>query len=236
MVLIGMESILTLFIVFSAILAALAGIVVLESFFHDKLKELFSDTNYFIFFFLTTGYLLYSIGEISFYLSNVLFGSVSITGIYDVYWSGGAVLILISFLALTIKLFKHYYDYTKLIALLVIGVVLLSVVIYLLWGITLGGAGNFFSYFYPIISALIVIFAFNVVLFFSQLKDFHPALLLFFLASCGILLGDILFTYIITQGIYGFSGLLSDVFYLFGYTLSFIAFVTLRLKMRTFNV
>lgn len=232
MVVIGeLQSILALLIVLSAALAAVAGIVVLESFFRNKLKELFSDINYFIFFFLVSGYLLYSIGEISFYLTSVVFGDLSPVGIADIYWSGGAILILVSFAALAVMLFRQYYDSTKFKTMIIIGGALLAFILFLVFGVTLREEAYFFGYFYPIISSLIVTFALSAVLFSSQLENFGKALLYLFLASCGILLGDVLFTFIAAKGVYGFVGVIGDISYLFGYVLSFIAFVTLRQRM-----
>lgn len=231
-----LQNILTILIVTFAVLAALAGIIVLESFFRNKFKELFNDVNYLIFFFLVTGYLLYSIGEISFYLVRIVLEDASPTGIADIYWSGGATFILISFIALTFMLFKHYYSYTKFITMVIFSTVLLGIVLALLFGITLGKEASFFNYFYPIISSLVVTFALSVILFLPYLKQFGPALIFFFLASCGILLGDIFFTYTITKGVYGLIGLIADISYLFGYGLSFIAFVTLRLRMRAVTI
>ncbi|MBU0457209.1 MAG: hypothetical protein ABH824_02755 [Nanoarchaeota archaeon] len=232
----GLENILTMLIVILATLAALAGIVVLESFFRNKLKELFSDVNYFIFFFLIIGYLLYSIGEVSFYLARFILKEASSIGISDVYWSGGAIFILISFIMLAFILFKHNYNHAKFVTMMIIGGALLGFVLYLLFGVTLGKEAHFFNYFYPIISSLIVTFALSVVLFSSDLEHFGTALLFFFLASCGILLGDIFFTYTITKGVYGLAGLIADVSYLLGYGLSFVAFITLRLRMRTLAI
>ena len=229
----GLQNILIIPIVTFAVLAALAGIIVLKSFFRNKFKDLFSDANYLIFFFLITGYILYSIGEVSFYLIRVVLEDASPAGIADIYWSGGATFILISFIALAFMLFKHYYSYTKFIIMVIFSVVLLGIVLSLLFGITLGKEASFFNYFYPIISSLIVTFALSVILFSPYLEQFGMALIFFFLASCGILLGDIFFTYTITKGVYGLMGLIADISYLFGYGLSFIAFVTLRLKIRT---
>jgi len=231
MVLDGIQVILTASIVTLAVLAAIAGIVVLESFFRSKLKELFSDISYFIFFFLVCGYILYSIGEVSFYLETVVLKDTSNLGIADVYWTGGASFIMISFLALAVMLFKQHYDSAKLTKMLVIGGGLMAVVVFLLFGVTLGEEAHFFSYFYPLASSLIVAFAISVVLFSSQLGQLSIPLKFFLLASSGILLGDILFTYINTQGIYGTIGMLADIFYLFGYGTSFVAFVLWKIRV-----
>src|SRR3989344_4981922 len=101
------RSYLDLMIVFSAVLAAIAGIVTLEAFFRNRLKRLFEDKNYLVFFFLVTGYFLYAIGEIAYYLTKNLFADDSSMGIADVYWTGGAVLILVSFASLALTLFKR---------------------------------------------------------------------------------------------------------------------------------
>ena len=108
MVLDSFQSISALIITLSAIFAALAGLVVLEAFFRNKLKQLFDDVNYFIYFSMVSGYFLYALGEISFYLSSQVFKDASPIGIHDVYWTSGAVLVLISFIGLAFTLFKEH--------------------------------------------------------------------------------------------------------------------------------
>ncbi len=233
MVMEGLRGFLALLLPVFAGFAALAGVVVLEGLFRNKLKELFDDTNYFIFFFLVWGYALYALGEVSFYLTNAIFPGQ--TGIEDFYWSAGAILILISFVSLVFTLFRQHPDSRKFTTIALVGSGLLALVLSVLFGVTFRSAeGHFFGYFYPIISSLIVAFALSVVLFSLQLKEFGSALLVFFLASCAILLGDLFFTYAVAQGTYatGLAGLFGDFFYAAGYALSGIAFVVLRLRMQ----
>ncbi|MBU0470518.1 MAG: hypothetical protein KKA62_04980 [Nanoarchaeota archaeon] len=232
----GLGSTLTMLIALFATLAAIAGIVVLEGFFRDKLKELFSDSNYFIFFFLVSGYVLYSIGELSYYLTDVIFENQAPVGIADVYWTGGAIFILISFIALTINLFRLHFNSIKLTTMFFIGLALVISVLILLFGVFIDQEATFFSYFYPIASSLIVTFALSTILFSLQLEDFGADLKFFFLASCGILLGDILFSYVTTTGIDGLPGMISDLSYLFGYGLSLVAFIMLRLRMHRLTI
>ena len=212
--------------------AALAGVVALEAFFRNRLKELFNDTNYFIFFFLVWGYILYALGEVSFYLTTTLFPGKK--GIEDFYWSAGALLIVVSFAVLTFTLFRQYPDNRKFTTLALAGGVMFLTVLFVLFGITFRTAeGYFFGYFYPIISSFIVTFALSAILFSPQLRDFGSALFVFFLASCAILLGDLFFTFATAQGTQaaGLAGLFGDLFYAIGYAVSGIAFVVLRLRL-----
>jgi len=233
MVIDGFQDLLTGLITASAVLAAIMGFIVLERFFHDKLEELFSDSNYFIFFFLVVGYILYSLGEVALYLTSVVMKSASFPGISDVYWVGGALFILVSFFALTIQLVRNAPSLNKLPMLLFFGLVVVSAVIGIIFTTTLGFGQHFLHYFYPLASALIVSFGFSVILFSSQLGTMSSPLTLFFIASTCILIGDIFYTSILTSNAYGIAGLAADLAYLGGYFLSFIAFLTMRWKFHT---
>lgn len=217
----------------SAMLAAIAGLVVLQGFFHNKLKELFNDVNYFIFFFLVFGYFLYALGELSFYLAETFFQDSSLIGVHDIYWTMGGVLILVSFISLAKILFREQQGSGKLTTLLITGVIIIGFVLAAVFGLIGSKSEYFFGYLYPIISSLIVTASLSVVLFYKQLGDFKQPLLLFFMASVGILLGDIFYHYSTAWGVYGAIGLTSDLVYLFGYSLSFVAFAAMRVKMRT---
>ncbi len=209
-------------IALAAGVAALAGIILLESFFRNRLKELFEDTQYFISFFLVTGYILYALGEVALSLMRVVFKDQSSIGIQDVYWSGGALLILVSFIALTIALFRQSGEIGTLGIMAGVGVVLVALVLILV------PSGTFFARFYPIMSALIVTFASSVILFRSRLGNWSRPLQLFFLASCAILLGDLFFGSALAAASYGTIGMITDISYLAGYSLSAAAFIAFR--------
>ena len=219
-------------IAISASLAALAGLIVLGGFFHNKLKELFNDRNYFIFFFLVFGYFLYALGEVAFYLAETFFGSTALIGVHDIYWTMGGILILVSFMALSGMLFREQGS-SKLSTLVIMGVMIVGFVLAAVFGLIGSKSDYFFGYIYPIISSLIVTASLSVVLFYDQLGDFKRSLLLFFLASVAILLGDIFYHYSTAWGVYGAIGLSSDLLYLVGYSISFVAFIVMRVRMKT---
>lgn len=222
------------FIAIVAALAAVAGVVNLGSLFHNKLKDLFNDVNYFIFFFLVTGYSLYALGEVSYYLTLVIFKNASQIGIQDLYWLSGGLLILISFITMTSVLMKEHGSSNLLIKQLMYGGLLTVLVLAIIFGI--GGSNYSFSYIYPIISALIVSSALVVIFLSNYLGDFGQVLFFLFLASTGILAGDLLFHYSNTIGGYGMIGLLSDLFYLAGYGLSLVAFVVMRFRIKAIKI
>ena len=230
MVLNSLQSILNLIIALSASFAAIMGIVVLEAFFRNKLKNLFDDNNYFIFFFMVAGYFLYALGEVSYYLSRRVFNDVSSIGIQDVYWTGGALLIFISFVALAFTLFKEHGS-SKLGILLIVSLALVGLVSAIVLGYIGTRSEYFFGSFYPIISSLIVGSSFSVILFMKELGGMSKPLLLFFLASSCILLGDIFFNYSSGEAAYGNVSLLTDIAYLWGYSLSWMAFISLKLHL-----
>ncbi len=223
--------IFSLIIALSATLAASVGVIVLEGFFRNKLKDLFDDTNYFIFFFMVSGYLLYALGEVSYFLARVVFKDTSAIGIQDVYWTTGALVILISFIALSYNLIKDYGSSSKLVLILLIGIGLLGLTLTILSSLVNPKQGYLFSYLYPILSSLIVTASFSIILFYRQLNAMSKPLLIFFLASGSIWIGDIFFHYATASSIYGTTAVLSDTFYLWGYTLSLVAFISLRRRM-----
>ncbi|MBS3140397.1 hypothetical protein J4479_05330 [Candidatus Woesearchaeota archaeon] len=108
MVLESVENVIFFLVNLSATIAAGTGMVVLQSFFKNKLKDLFNDVNYFIFFFMVSGYILYALGEVSYYLTRQVFKNTSAIGVHDVYWTIGGILILLSFAALAFTLFKEH--------------------------------------------------------------------------------------------------------------------------------
>ena len=225
---------IALIIVILASLAAVMGIYVLNVLFKDRLKELFDDKNYFIIFFLITGYILYALGEVAFYVTEKYSQQIQPMGIADVYWAFGAILILISFSALAYISIKSNENKFRFIHLIMFVGLLLVLVSYFLFSFTLKGEGNFFNYFYPLIGTLIVGMSLSAVIALEKSHHFSRSILIFSLASAGILLGDIIFTYELVAGT-NFSvmlGLVEDLFYCLGYGLAAVAFLNMLLKTR----
>ncbi len=212
---------------FSAFCATILGVVVVTHFFKDKIKELFNDTNYFIFFFLTVGYTLYALGELSWYLMYEVAAGGTPKTVADVYWTGGALAILLSFIALSKTLHQEFRDRTKLFAQIGIGAILLIIVIIYLFSGGVSGAGYSFSYFYPLMSSLATAFSLSIVLFYQQIKQLKRNLLYLFFASAAILGGDLLFAYTSSRGTFGSLGTISDLFYVAGYGLSAVFFLVM---------
>jgi len=233
MVMEGLDTILLGLIALCATGAAIIGLVVLSGFFHNKLQDLFSDSKYFIFFFLVAGYFSYALGEISFYLSSVVFGSDSPIGVQDVYWSIGAIMILISFIALVRSLYRENHDSKIAFAHLIFAALIVGVTLFIVFVFGGWDSEYFFSTFYPVISSLIVACSFAMVFFYNRSGPFGKVLLMFFFSSCSILLGDIFFHFAKQQAIYGTSGMMADIFYLIGYALSALTFITMRLRMHS---
>ena len=99
--------VLSALVALAATFSAIAGLVVLEGFFRNKLKEIFDDTNYLIFFFLASGYLMYGLGETLYFLTNITLSNPGYFGVHDIYWLGGGILILFSFIFLSATLLKE---------------------------------------------------------------------------------------------------------------------------------
>ncbi len=235
MVIESLRDVLTQLVVLFAGVAAITGIVVLQKLFHNDLKELFDDENYFIFFFLVLGYSLYGLGEVSFYLMEVTLQSYQSIGISDIYWAAGGLLILFAYVSLLLYVLRLNKSPAKQIKLFMLSAVIVAVVAFFVFGVVapMSQDLSFFNYFYPIISSLIVSAALSVLIFPKEVGDFATPLLIFFFASVAILVGDVLFTYTTAQGGYLTSSLgsLDDMFYLCGYGLSAVGFLTMRKSM-----
>ena len=227
----SMSNIILIAVAILAGISGIAGIYVLESFFRNKLKDLFDDKNYFMFFFLVLGYTLYAIGELVFYLVNYFFEEgTGVIGIQDIYWSFGGIFIVISFFALLMyKSKQEGTGFNILISFLTaVGLMAIS-------GFIVFRMDNYlFSYFYPLISSLIVALSFGLILFGKSLGDIGSSLRLFFFASLAILIADLMFSQV-TALSNGTFDLLSNIFYLIGYGLSLAAFITFKVKLHSLS-
>lgn len=206
-----------------ALLTVVFGVLSVNILFKNKLKELFSDHKFFIFFFLLMGYALFAMGELTWYLTLQVFEETPKTGMPDFYWITGAFFMLVSFAALSGSLHKEYAETRKLVPLLIVGSLLvIGVLLY-----ASKADGTFLGYLYPLLTSLILIFSANLLLYYQNLDSFEIHLLYLFFANIGFLGGDLLFSY---WGASSVLGELSNVFYIFAYGLSAFAFLTLLLK------
>ncbi|MDP3698084.1 MAG: hypothetical protein Q8R47_00705 [Nanoarchaeota archaeon] len=206
-----------------AFLTVVFGVFSVNTLFKNKLKELFSDRKFFIFFFLLMGYALFAMGELTWYLTLQVFEETPATGMPDFYWITGALLMLVSFAVLSSSLHKEYGEARKLVPLLVLGSVLVvGVLVY-----ASAADGTFLGYLYPLLTSLILLFSANLLLYYRNLDSFEIHLLYLFFANIGFLGGDLLFSY---WGASNLLGALSNIFYIFAYGLSAFAFLTLLMK------
>lgn len=222
--------------VFVAFITAVIGIIFLNVLFRNKLKDLFTDRNFFIFFFMIFGYLLSALGELLWFLIFVVFGEVAPAGMPDVYSVAASLFILLSFVLLTITMFKTYGESKKITGLLAAGAVLVVAVI--LYNSVQGifqdaktGGHLFLAFFYPITTSLIVTFSASVLFFWRKMEVFGQSLLLLFIANVAFLLADVLYIDTTLHG-YGVLGILSSMSYIAAYGLSSLAFIALLLKAR----
>ncbi|PIZ51298.1 hypothetical protein COY27_04195 [Candidatus Woesearchaeota archaeon CG_4_10_14_0_2_um_filter_33_13] len=220
---VDVTSVLSALVALAAAFSAMTGLFVLEGFFRNKLKDLFDDTSYLIFFFLVSGYFFYGLGEVLYYLISSVLSEAGYFGVQDLYWLGGGIMILLSFIFLSATFAKRNMRWGKFMILLLVGVVLAAVV-------SLATMGDTFSFsnMYPLISSLIVTFALGSFLFDQQLGDLSLPLKIFFFASLFILLADIFYSSGATLLANDLGTLISDLLYLAGYVLSGTAFLTLR--------
>lgn len=222
--------------VFFAFTTAVLGIIVLGKLFQNKLKELFEDKHFFVFFFLVAGYVLYAMGELTWYLVFTVFGEVPPVSMPDFYWASGGIVLLIAFVTLALRLSKEHGNAKTIMQSLLIGVVLIGGIMFYMLSIDLvklaASRGHvFIGFFYPVVSSLLVVFS-AVVLFYSHnLERFFGKMVLFlFLSNIGILAGDILYLST-TVGEGGkFLSVLYNLVYTAAYAISSWAFITALLN------
>ena len=232
MVMENFEQLISPVIAFSALIAALAGIVLINSLFKDKIKDLFDDSNYFFFFFLCAGYTLYALGEISWYLISITSVQPQANSISDIYWSMGEMIILTAFLVFAFTMHKRYGESQHRKSWIILAASIGFATIMYLFFVNQNATLPYpFGYFYLVMSSLIMIISINIILFRQKIVQLGQSfLVIFFLANIGMLIGDALFLYINTTGTYGIAGVFSGIAYLGAYALSALAFVVIIIR------
>lgn len=221
-----------------ALSTAILGLISANTLFKNKLKELFSDINFFIFFFLIFGYICFALAELCWYLLFKLLGEMPSASMPDVYWIAGSVFLLIAFVTFSAHMHKNQGSYVHVLSSIILTAVILGLVIVYVYIINAGGAtvGNIFlGYFYPIMSSLILISSLSVFLFYKNIGLFKTNFLLLVLANLAFLGGDLLYVYITFTGGYGSAGILSDILYIAAYSLCTVSFLSLLIKTKAYN-
>lgn len=216
-------------IVVFAFFAAFFGLWVINALFRNKLKELFSDSQFFIFFVMVFGYSLYALGEVTWFLIYELFEQYSLSGMADFYWMTGSLLMLIPLMALSRRLYRTYSSFQKVIPLLLFGAFLLFLVLFYVSAM----GGSIIEYYYAMSNSLLLLASAPLLLFFRELKAsqlFEANLVYLFFGNMGFFIAELLYIYIVPREIYGTLGILADSAYALGYFLSAFAFIMLLLK------
>lgn len=235
MVLEQLGDVLYLTTVLFALLTALFGLFMLNTLFGNKIKDLFSDKNFFIYFSLVVGYSLFAMGELTWYLIFKVFGKVDPASMPDVYWTLGSAVLVFSFFAFAVTLHRTHREFSKLVVMVIGGLVLLGAVIFYLSGIDLvklaANRGHLFiGFFYPIADCFIIAFGSIIPLYYHKIEHFRGSLLLLFLASVGILIGDLLYISASVEGA-GPTALFNFI-YSVSYLLAAVGFLTMVLSAR----
>lgn len=173
---------------------------------------------------LSFGYGLFAMGELTWYLLYDVFKQLPHTSMPDFYWVIGQLCLLAGFLLYSWDAYRERETHGAWIQL---GLALIfSIVLYLFLGPLISGksAGQvFLGFFYPVMSALILVASISIYLFSSE----RP-LLMFVAANAGFLIGDVLYIYYSATGGYGLLGVLSDLLYVAAYGLCGIALMLWR--------
>lgn len=215
------------------------GLFVLNKLFQNKLKDLFSNVSFFVFFFLIFGYSCFALGEVCWFLIFDVFEQMPSASMPDFYWVTGSVFQLLAFVSFSVYMFKHHGQLRHAYALLIFGAVVLVGILGFIFGLNLVGAertvgSTFLGYFYPLMTGLILIASLSVYLFIEKIGSFQTNFLFLFLANFAFLSGDLLYTYITATGGYGILGAASDLLYIAAYLLCSLSFFILLMKTRNY--
>lgn len=213
-----------------ATISAIAGIFVLQKFFGNRLRELFEDTHYLIIFLLVSGYILYALGETTFYLTQTFTAKTNEIGIQDLYWSFGGIISVIAFFSIAHKLSKNQ-NRTQLYVLYALGTASILTFIYYMSQ----PANSYFDYIYPLLSTLSFIFASSIFLFTHSNEELQTPLEIWAIASFFLLIGDLFFGINPLALTPELATMVSDLAYIGGYAASFFAFVELYKHLHTLN-
>jgi hypothetical protein len=205
-----------------AFLTVIFGALCLNTLFRNRLKELFSDHKFFIFFFLLIGYALFAMGELTWYLTLQVFEKTPSVGMPDFYWITGSLFMLLSFAVLSISLHQSHGEAPQFVTLVMGGAALvIGVLVY-----ASIADGSLLGYLYPLMTSLILILSVNMLLYYRRLDAFEIHLFYLVFANVGFLLGDLLFL----SPASAWLGVLSNLSYIFAYGLSAFAFLNLLIR------
>src|SRR3989339_88758 len=233
----GLRWALNLVTVLLATSTAILGILLINHLFKNKLKHLFDNLEVFIFSFLIFGYSCFAVAEVCWFLILGIMDQTLSASMPDFYWVVGSVFLLLAFCIMFIQLYRQHGELNHLLIMLVLGVIILGGISYFTYSLVQLEAPKtsgdlFLSYFYPLMSALILVLSFGVYLFFERIDRFAHNLLLLSVANAAFLIGDLLYTVITIKKEYGFYGFLSDVSYIVAYFLCSFSFLWLLFHLR----
>jgi len=187
-----------------------------------------------IFSFLAVGFLFDTAAELAWDFTQYILKESPELGIADVLWIIGHLLVLAGFAYFAAYVRKQYGKLKKgLILIVTAGAIPALAIYYLIHNFALGQQIGksafeiFIDYFYPIVSALILVSTLSVYLFFRELKEIGTPMLLFAARAVFVFAADMTYTYYSSKGVYGILGVLSDGFFGIGYVLSALAFYLL---------
>lgn len=225
-----------LILIFSGI-TALLGSYLVHLLFKKKSHQVFGGTIRFIFTALTIGYIFFALAELSWYLIFDVFNQLPSVSMPDFYWVVGDIFLLLGFTTFSIYMHKQHGNWGKSTFLIILTIAIFSGVLFYLSIMDPGSVKSdsglvFLSYFYPLVSSLILISSTNVYLFFDKIDKFKTSLLLFLIANLGFLLADLLYVYYAVKGGYGLPGIISDSLYVLAYLLCCGSFLSLILDVR----
>ncbi|MBS3169219.1 hypothetical protein J4210_01940 [Candidatus Woesearchaeota archaeon] len=232
-----LSNVLYLTTVSLALLTAVSGLFMLNQLFKNKIKDLFTDKTFFIYFSLVIGYSLYALGELTYYLIFTVYDEVPPASMPDVYWTLGAATLILSFFAFAWTFHKMHRESSKLVMMAVGGVVLFgAVLLYLLQSdlakLATSQGHLFVSFFYPLADCLIITFGSIIPLYYSKIENFRSSLLMLFITSVGILIADLLYISSTAGLEIDASGILHNIFYSSAYLLAALGFITMIFSAR----
>lgn len=233
----GFQDIIYLLTLFLAGGTAILGYRAVHHLWKQKEKLQLTKTALVAFTLITAGYILFALGELSWYLIYGFIQRLPLASVPDMYWFLGGLSLLIGFILFSSHFYKNHGQLGQGVALKFFVAAIAAGVLYYVLSLGVVKEGTafavFLGYYYPIVSALVLIASTSIYLFYEKIgSGLGSSLLLLAVANLGFFLADILFTYYSFRNIYGMIGVISDLLYALAYVLLIVAFWTLGQKIK----
>lgn len=218
----------------AAITATIFAVILFINMIRSNEQGTFKKSMKIIFGLLAIGLVLTASAELIWDGMQFFMGIEPELGLPDILWTLSYIFTLAGYsLFARMMINDNPNEKNKIFAILGVGLLALFIAGYLIKTLILGNQEGesmfemFLDIYYPIISAMVVMAAFTVFLFFKKIPQLGFPLMLLGVSKTCDFIGNIAYTYYSWNEIYGLIGVIADVFFTLDYVLGAVAFYML---------